>query len=74
MVVLGSVLTEIASDRDLGIRIRESELPMDVQVMAACEMLGIDPLHVANEGNFACIVSAAVSAGVLELMKKASEG
>ena len=71
---LGSVLTEIASDRNLGVRIRETDIPVDTQVMAACEILGIDPLHVANEGNFACIVSAEVSEKVLSLMRNHTKG
>ena len=43
---------------------------MDEQVASACEILGLDPLFVANEGIFVTIVDASIADGVLELMKK----
>tara|TARA_R110000751_G_scaffold29734_1_gene76430 strand:+ start:163016 stop:164041 length:1026 start_codon:yes stop_codon:yes gene_type:complete len=67
---LASVLSEIASDTALGVSIKETEIPLDEQVASACEILGLDPLFVANEGIFVTIVDASIADGVLELMKK----
>lgn len=67
---LSSVLSEIAEDGHLGISITESQLPLDQQVAAACEILGLDPLYVANEGVFIAIVDPAIEAAVVKLMKK----
>ncbi len=71
---LASVLSEIAVDSSLGIELREEELPLDRQVSAACEMLGLDPLYVANEGLFAAFVDPSVEQEVLALMRKEAEG
>jgi hydrogenase expression/formation protein HypE len=43
-------------------------------VAAACEILGLDPLYVANEGIFCAVVKASASAAVLEFMKKHPKG
>ena len=71
---LASVLSEIASDTELGVSIKETEIPLDDQVAAACEILGLDPLFVANEGIFVTIVDAEVADAVLKLMKKDKKG
>ena len=46
---------------------------MEEQVDGACEMLGLDPLYVANEGVFICIVEAEVADEVLSQLKSVSE-
>lgn len=66
---LASVLSEIANDTTMGVSIKETEIPLDDQVAAACEILGLDPLFVANEGIFVTIVAAAIAEDVLALMK-----
>ncbi|MEM9821718.1 MAG: hydrogenase expression/formation protein HypE [Bacteroidota bacterium] len=66
---LGTVLTEIARDTKLGIDIFQKDIPIDEQVYGACEILGLDPLYVANEGIFIAVVAAAVAEKVLEKMK-----
>lgn len=66
---LGTVLTEIARDTQLGIDIHQKDLPIDEQVSGACEILGLDPLYVANEGIFIAIVDATVADMVIEKMK-----
>jgi hydrogenase expression/formation protein HypE len=71
---LASVLSEIASDINMGIRIHESKIPLEKQVAAACEILGLDPLYVANEGVFLCMVDSAVADEVLEFIKKDPKG
>jgi len=71
---LASVLTEIASDIKKGVSIIENNLPLDRQVAAACEILGLDPLYVANEGVFLAIVDACISDEVVRFMQKDSKG
>ncbi len=71
---LASVLSEIALDIEKGITIIENNLPLEKQVIAACEILGLDPLYVANEGVFLCIVDAAIADDVIKLMKKDKKG
>lgn len=67
---LSSVLSEIAEDTHLGISITESQLPLDQQVAAACEILGLDPMYVANEGVFIAIVEPDIEEEVVQLMKQ----
>ncbi|MCB0371401.1 MAG: hydrogenase expression/formation protein HypE [Muricauda sp.] len=71
---VASVLSEIADDINLGITIQENKLPLDDQVSAACEMLGLDPLFVANEGIFITIVSPEVESEVLALLQNNEKG
>jgi hydrogenase expression/formation protein HypE len=66
---LATVLTEIARDTKLGIDIFQKDIPVDEQVFAACEILGLDPLYVANEGIFIAVVDAAVADAFLEKIK-----
>ena len=54
---LATTLNEIARQSGVGICIRETELPISAEVAAACELLGLDPLYVANEGVVAAVVS-----------------
>jgi len=54
---LGSVLNELATASGVGIVVRERDLPADPVVAGACEILGIDPLYVANEGQLAAFVA-----------------
>ncbi len=56
---LASALNEIASAAGVGVRIRETDILVDEAVRGACEILGLDPLYVANEGRFAAFVPAA---------------
>jgi hydrogenase expression/formation protein HypE len=73
---LATTLNEIASDRNVCIKLEESLIPVDEIVQGACEILGLDPLYVANEGRFAVIVPASQADAALEIMKKVpvSEG
>ena len=67
---LASVLNEIAKDGQRGIDMDERNIPLDEQVSGACEMLGLDPLYVANEGVFAAIVNKDAASHALALMQK----
>ena len=64
-----TVLTEIAKSRNLGVNIYEKDLPVEKQVRAACEILGLDPLYVANEGLFIAAVEADKADAFLEKLK-----
>jgi len=65
---LASTLNEIASARRIGIRVREADLPVEEAVRGACEILGLDPLYVANEGRFAVFLPAAQAAQALQIL------
>jgi hydrogenase expression/formation protein HypE len=71
---LASVLNELAEMRKLGFVIDQNSIPLDEQVEGACEMLGLDPLYVANEGLFVAIVDQEVAAQVIELLHKDENG
>ncbi|MGZ7023657.1 MAG: hydrogenase expression/formation protein HypE, partial [Ilumatobacteraceae bacterium] len=64
---VGTVCNELIKDSPFALILDEASLPVQPQVLGACDMLGIDPLYVANEGKFVAIVApdeaeAAVSA------------
>jgi hydrogenase expression/formation protein HypE len=71
---LGTVLHEIATDISKGVFIKEALIPVEKQVAAACEMLGLDPMYVANEGVFLVVVDPSIEAEVLKLMKNHTKG
>jgi hydrogenase expression/formation protein HypE len=71
---LASALNEIAAASRVGIDLREEAVPIPGPVRAACEMLGLDPLHVANEGKLVAIVPAAAVETVLTAMRALPEG
>jgi hydrogenase expression/formation protein HypE len=54
---VATALNELARDSGLGIELFEEEIPMHDAVRGACELLGLDPLHIANEGQFLAVVS-----------------
>jgi hydrogenase expression/formation protein HypE len=64
-----AVLNEAISDTGLGIMIDESALPVKQQVRGASEILGLDPLYIANEGKFVALVDPARAARVLRNTK-----
>jgi hydrogenase expression/formation protein HypE len=67
---LATTLNEIAADRNVCINLEEVLIPVEETVQSACEILGLDPLYVANEGRFAVFVPAAQADAALEIMKK----
>ena len=68
---LASALNEIAGARGVGMRIEESAVPVEEVVKGACEILGLDPLYVANEGRFVAFVPQAQAARVVEILQAA---
>ena len=65
---VASTLNEIAESANVGISIDEERLPLTEEVRGACEILGFDPLYVANEGKLVAFVSPEESDGVLAAM------
>jgi hydrogenase expression/formation protein HypE len=53
---LSSAFNELAQASEVGVKLNESDLPFRREVRAACEMLGLDPLYVANEGKLVAVV------------------
>ena len=66
---LAAVLNELAASSNVGIEFDETKVPLRPEVNAACEMLGLDPLYVANEGKLVAIVPGEVSEQVLAAMQ-----
>lgn len=66
---VATVLNEIARERRTGIDIIQKHIPIDEQVYGACEILGLDPLYVANEGVFIAIVDAKVADAMVEKLR-----
>ena len=56
---LASTLNELAGQSCVSIMIKEADIPIREEVQSACEMLGLDPLHIANEGKLVAVVDAA---------------
>jgi len=71
---LATTLNELASQSKVSIRIEEKNIPVREEVLGACEMLGFDPLYIANEGRLVAIVSAKDADKVFEAMKKNKYG
>ena len=67
---LATTLNEIASDRNVCIKLEEALIPVEEVVQGACEILGLDPLYVANEGRFAVILPEAQAAAALDVLRK----
>jgi hydrogenase expression/formation protein HypE len=66
---LTTVLNEVADKSSVGIEVEETAVPVRDEVRAACELLGLDPLYVANEGKLVAFVSPGVADAVLAAMR-----
>ncbi len=66
---LAATLNEIAHQSGVGVRIEEDALPIKRQVAAACELLGLDPLYVANEGKLVAFVAPEAAEDLLAIMR-----
>ena len=66
---LASILVEIATRQKLGIELDERAIPISETVQGACEILGLDPLFVANEGKLVAFVPEEASERVLDAMR-----
>jgi hydrogenase expression/formation protein HypE len=71
---LASTLNEIAEQSRVSIEIEEKRIPVREEVRGACELLGLDPLYVANEGKLVAIVAPEAADDVLEAMRRNARG
>ena len=71
---LATTLNEFAHQSGVGIRIDEGAIPVNRTVLSACEMLGFDPLYVANEGKMVAVVASQDADKVLSKMKRSRYG
>lgn len=71
---VATVMNELAGQSRWGIDLVQGNIPVDDQVEGACEMLGLDPLYVANEGLFIAVVEAAAAARALSILKRDENG
>lgn len=71
---VATVLNELAADSKTCVRLRDDALPVRPVVRGACELLGLDALHVANEGQFVAIVSASAADAALAALRAAPGG
>jgi hydrogenase expression/formation protein HypE len=71
---LAAVLNELAGSSKVGIEFDEHKVPLRSEVNAACEMLGLDPFYVANEGKLVAIVPGEVAGQVLAAMQSHEYG
>lgn len=71
---LASALNEIASKAQVTIHIQESQIPVREDIKGACEILGFDPLYVANEGRFICFVPQEYAPRALQIMQRYTKG
>ncbi|RJQ74088.1 MAG: hydrogenase expression/formation protein HypE [Desulfobacteraceae bacterium] len=67
---VGTALNEIALGSGVGMLIEEERLPVAPAVAGICELLGFDPLYVANEGKLLCLVPEDQAEGVLSAMRR----
>jgi hydrogenase expression/formation protein HypE len=67
---LSSSLNELAEASGVGVRLDEAAIPLRPQVQAACEMLGLDPLYVANEGILLAVVPDEDAEELVEVMRR----
>lgn len=71
---VATVLNEIARQVRLGVELRQRDLPIGEEVASACELLGLDPLYVANEGIFLAIVARAVAPALVQALRGLPDG
>ena len=66
---LATTLNELARQSAVGMKLRESAIPINPALTAACELLGLDPLYVANEGKLVCICAQQDARRLLQVMQ-----
>jgi hydrogenase expression/formation protein HypE len=71
---LATALVELAESAEVAIAIDAAQVPVSELVQGACEILGLDPLYVANEGRFVCILPAAQAGQALEILRQTAPG
>lgn len=71
---VGTALNEIAEKSQVGIRIHEDKIPLKNEVAGICELLGFDPLYLANEGKLLAFVAADAADAVLAAVRRSPYG
>ena len=71
---VATALNELARDCGLGIHLAEESIPIRDAVRGACELLGLDPLHIANEGQFLAVVAPELADAGLEALRRTPGG
>lgn len=71
---VATVLNEIAGDADVGVVLDEGAVPVRAAVKGACEILGIDPMYVANEGKLLAVVTAGAAGRAVEALRDTPGG
>jgi hydrogenase expression/formation protein HypE len=66
---VATVLNELAQEAEVGVAINEEPVPVRDEVRGAAEILGIDPLYMANEGKVVAVVAAGDAARIVEAMR-----
>lgn len=66
---LAAALSELVEGQSFGAMIHETDLPVREEVRAVCELLGFDPMHLANEGKVVAVVEASEAERVLQIMR-----
>jgi len=66
---LATALNEIAQSSKVGIFLREEEIPVKEEVRGICELLGLDPLYVANEGKLILILPSGLAQRALQVLR-----
>lgn len=71
---LASAVVEIAETAGVGIKLDEAAIPIQANVRSACELLGLDPIHVANEGRFIAFVAQHDAQAALDILRHHPSG
>ena len=71
---VATALNEFARDCGLGVLLFEDRVPVRDAVRGACELLGLDPLHIANEGQFLAVVAPEYADAALEALQRTPGG
>ena len=71
---VATVLNEFVENQNFGIRIFEKNIPLTSEVSGICEAFGFDPLYLANEGKFLCIIAKEEAEKTLSIMQKTKLG
>ena len=71
---IATVLKEVAVEANIGIDLAQKNIPIDPQVASACELLGLDPLYVANEGLFIAFVAPEIADEFVQKLRTLDQG
>ena len=71
---MATVLCEIAESRNLGIEFLEDAVPVSSEVKSLCDILGFDPLYLANEGKIVLVCQKNKAGAMLEILRKTQAG